>query len=133
MPGYTPTKPYGSGPRPPERRIAPAARRRGKTCGEPRFLELKKQDHEVYYRKKQGEVDFVVKHPHRSLSAIDVSYTDTLPAPEEKALLEFADLHSSQVRSASFSRKTWRRRTGRSGMSRSGSGCLALIERAEAT
>jgi predicted AAA+ superfamily ATPase len=62
------------------------------------FIELKKQGREVYYWKKQGEVDFVVKHPDRSLSAINVSYTDLLPAREEKALLAFADLHGSQVR-----------------------------------
>jgi len=62
------------------------------------FIELKKQGREVYYWKKQGEVDFVVKNPDRSLSAINVSYTDALHAREEKALLEFADYHGSGVR-----------------------------------
>lgn len=51
------------------------------------FKELKKQGREVYYWKKKGEADFVVKHPDRSLSAINVSYTDALPVREEKALL----------------------------------------------
>lgn len=76
------------------------------------FIELKKQGFEVYYWKKQGEVDFVVKHPDRSLSAINVSYTDALPAREEKALLEFADLHDSRVRECILLTKDTEKREG---------------------
>lgn len=69
------------------------------------FLELKKQGREVYYWKKQGEVDFVVKHSDRSLPAINVSYTDTLPGRKENALLESADLHGPRVRECIFPTK----------------------------
>ncbi len=60
------------------------------------FIDLKKQSSEVCW-KKQGEVDFVVKNRDRSPSTINVSYTDALPAREEKALLAFADLYGSRV------------------------------------
>ncbi|MFA5613152.1 MAG: DUF4143 domain-containing protein, partial [Methanoculleus sp.] len=76
------------------------------------FIELKKQGHEVYYWKKQGEVDFVVKHPDRLLTAINVSYTDTLPAREEKALLEFRDLHDPRVRECILLTKDTEKREG---------------------
>ena len=76
------------------------------------FIELKKQGHEVYYWKKQGEVDFVVKHPDRSLTAINVSYTDTLPAREERALLEFRDLHDPRVRECILLTKDTEKREG---------------------
>lgn len=76
------------------------------------FIELKKQGREVYYWKKQGEVDFVVKNPDRSLSAISVSYTDSLPAREEKALLEFANLHGSRVRECILLTKDTEKREG---------------------
>lgn len=76
------------------------------------FIELKKQGHEVYYWKKQGEVDFVVKHPDRSLTAINVSYTDTLPAREEKALLEFRGLHDPRVRECILLTKDTEKREG---------------------
>ena len=76
------------------------------------FIELKKQGHEVYYWKKQGEVDFVVKHPDRSLTAINVSYTDNLPAREERALLEFRDLHNPGVRECILLTKDTEKREG---------------------
>lgn len=76
------------------------------------FIELKKQVREVYYWKKQGEVDFVVKNPDRSLSAINVSYTDALSTREEKALLEFADLHGSGVRECILLTKDTEKREG---------------------
>lgn len=76
------------------------------------FIELKKQGHEVYYWKKQGEVDFVVKHPDRSLTAINVSYTDTLPAREERALLEFRGLHDPRVRECILLTKDTEKREG---------------------
>ncbi len=76
------------------------------------FIELKKQGHEIYYWKKQGEVDFVVKHPDRSLTAINVSYTDNLPAREERALLEFRDLHNPGVRECILLTKDTEKREG---------------------
>jgi uncharacterized protein len=76
------------------------------------FLELLRQDCEVYYWKRQGEVDFVVKNPDRSLTAINVSYTDTLPEREEKALLEFANLHTSEVRECILLTKDTEKREG---------------------
>ncbi len=62
------------------------------------FLELLKRGFAIYYWKRQGEVDFVVKNPDRSLTAINVSYTDTLHEREEKALLEFTERHAPAVR-----------------------------------
>jgi predicted AAA+ superfamily ATPase len=76
------------------------------------FLELRKRECEVYYWKKQGEVDFVVKNPDRSLTAINVSYTDALADREAEALLEFADLHNAKVRECILLTKDTEKREG---------------------
>jgi hypothetical protein len=72
-----------------------------------------KRGHEVYYWKKKGEVDFVVKNPDQSLSAINVSYTDALPEREEGALLEFADLYGTRVQECILLTKDTEREAGR--------------------
>ncbi len=77
------------------------------------FVELMKRGHEVYYWKKKGEVDFVVKNPDQSLSAINVSYTDALPEREERALLEFADQYGTQVQECILLTKDTQREAGR--------------------
>jgi len=53
------------------------------------FLELRRNDKEVYYWKKKGEVDFIVKNKDQSLTAINVSYTDEILEREARALEEF--------------------------------------------
>ena len=53
------------------------------------FVELKRRARKPYYWKGRGEVDFVLKNPDQSLSAINVSYTDNPPERETKALREF--------------------------------------------
>jgi len=52
-------------------------------------IKLKQENMDVYYWKKKGEVDFVVKEKDQSLTAINVSYTDEIVERETKALLEF--------------------------------------------
>lgn len=53
------------------------------------FIELKRRETEPYYWKNKGEVDFVIKNKDRSLTAINVSYTNEIEKREVKALLEF--------------------------------------------
>ncbi len=53
------------------------------------FLELKRENKDIYYWKNKGEVDFVLKEKDQSLTAMNVSYTDEIDEREEKALLEF--------------------------------------------
>ncbi|VVB81991.1 Uncharacterised protein [uncultured archaeon] len=53
------------------------------------FIELRRQEKEVYYWKGQGEVDFVIKNKDNLLTAINVSYTDKIDEREIKSLLEF--------------------------------------------
>ena len=62
------------------------------------FLELKRRNKEPYYWKNKGEVDFVIKDRDSSLTAINVSYTDDIDERETKALLEFADEFSPNVK-----------------------------------
>lgn len=54
------------------------------------YLELRRRGYDPYYRKKNGEVDFVLKNPDNTLTAINVTYTDTPPEREMNALREFA-------------------------------------------
>ena len=71
------------------------------------FIELKRQDKDIYYwnaqkskisgtpemrsisKRNKGEVDFVIKNSDQSLTAINVSYTDKPEEREINALLEF--------------------------------------------
>lgn len=54
------------------------------------FLELRRRGGDPYYWKKGGEVDFVLKKPDNTLTAINVTYTDVPPQREMNALREFA-------------------------------------------
>jgi len=62
------------------------------------YLELRRRGHEPYYWKKKGEVDFVLKNPDNTLSAVNVTYTDAIPGREMDALREFAAEFGSRVR-----------------------------------
>ena len=62
------------------------------------FLELKRRSKEPFYWKKSNEVDFVVKDDDGSLTAINVSYTDTIDEREIKGLMEFAWEFKSNIR-----------------------------------
>lgn len=52
------------------------------------FQEIKRQELDVYYWKKKGEVDFVIKKNNK-LKCINVSYGGKIKEREEKSLLEF--------------------------------------------
>jgi len=52
------------------------------------FLELKRQDKQIYYWLNNFEVDFVVKNKDNKLTAINVTYTDDIPDRETKGLNE---------------------------------------------
>ena len=53
------------------------------------FLELKRRSQSPYYWKNKGEVDFVIKEKDQSLTAINVSHSDTIEKREIESLLEF--------------------------------------------
>ena len=53
------------------------------------LVELKRREHDVYYWKNKGEVDFIVKHKNNSLTAINVSFTDEINEREIRSLVEF--------------------------------------------
>lgn len=62
------------------------------------FVELLRSGATPFYWKKKKEVDFVVKGPDNLLTAINVSYTDTIPAREREGLQEFAAEFSDKVK-----------------------------------
>jgi len=53
------------------------------------FIELKRRKYDIFYWKKKGEVDFVIKNIDNSLSAINVTFTDDIPKREIDSLKEF--------------------------------------------
>ena len=55
------------------------------------FLELMRREKEVYYWKNGGEVDFVVKEEDNSLTAINVTYSDSIAEREVSALKKFSE------------------------------------------
>ncbi|MHA1730207.1 MAG: ATP-binding protein [Promethearchaeota archaeon] len=64
------------------------------------FIELKRKGYEVYYWKKKNEVDFVIKIPgdkRSKLSAINVSFTDTIKDREIKGLTEIKDAFGEKI------------------------------------
>lgn len=62
------------------------------------YIELTRSGSDPCYWKKKHEVDFVVKNPDNSLSAINVCYTDTIPDRESDGLKEFRDAFGHDVR-----------------------------------
>ncbi|HOT03997.1 MAG TPA: ATP-binding protein [Methanolinea sp.] len=62
----------------------------GKLAENQVFVELLRSGATPFYWKKKKEVDFVVKSRDNLLTAINVSYTDTIPAREREGLQEFA-------------------------------------------
>lgn len=61
------------------------------------FIELKRREHEFYYWKNKGEVDFVVKNRNQKLAGINVSYGDKIEERETRVLLEFKNEFKSKV------------------------------------
>jgi len=55
------------------------------------FVELKRQDKEIYYwqNAKKQEVDFIIKNKDQSLTAINISYTNKIENREFESLSEF--------------------------------------------
>ncbi|MDI6736969.1 MAG: ATP-binding protein [Nanoarchaeota archaeon] len=66
----------------------------GKLAENAVLVELKRRGEDVYFWKNKKEVDFIVKAQDR-LTAINVSYTDSVPKRETEALLEFSEMHGS--------------------------------------
>ena len=62
------------------------------------FIELLRSGATPFYWKKKKEVDFVVKGPDNLLTAINVSYTDAIPARERDGLQEFAEEFGDKVK-----------------------------------
>jgi len=61
------------------------------------FLELKRENKEVYYWKDKEEIDFVIKTP-KGITAINVSYTDEINKRETNSLLEFKKKYKTKVK-----------------------------------
>ena len=51
---------------------------------------------EIYYWKKQHEVNFIIKEPDNKLRAINVSYTNDIPEREIEGLVEFMNAYNDQ-------------------------------------
>jgi predicted AAA+ superfamily ATPase len=62
------------------------------------FIELIRSGFTPYYWKKRQEVDFIIKNPDNSLTAINVCYTDSIPDRELTALQEFSKEFGDAVR-----------------------------------
>jgi len=62
------------------------------------FVDLKRRGYEPCYWKKTKEVDFVIREKSNVLTAINVSYTDTLDNREVEGLLEFKNTFPSEVK-----------------------------------
>jgi len=60
------------------------------------FIELKRRGHDPYYWKKSKEVDFVIRERNNTITAINVSYTNTINERELDGLQEFRDTFSSE-------------------------------------
>jgi len=60
------------------------------------FNRLKEMGFEVYYWKRKGDVDFVYMNKNK-LTAINVSYADSLNKREVESLLEFKDVYKKSV------------------------------------
>jgi len=63
----------------------------GKLAENLTFIELKRQQKEIYYWKNNGEIDFVIKNKDNSLDLINVCYSENSEIPEREinSLLEF--------------------------------------------
>ncbi len=68
----------------------------GKSAENLVFLELRKKEKEFFYWKneKHEEVDFILKNPDNSLTAINVTYSDEIKERELNALLDFKEKFS---------------------------------------
>jgi uncharacterized protein len=53
------------------------------------FIELKRQQREIYYWRGKGEVDFVIKNRDNSVDLINVCYADNVPKREIDSINEF--------------------------------------------
>ncbi len=60
-------------------------------------MKLVRECHDVYYWRGKGEVDFVVREG-KEVTAINVTYSDRIPAREAQALLEFRKAFRSRVK-----------------------------------
>ena len=62
------------------------------------FLELKRKRNEIYYWKNKNEVDFIIKNKDKSLSALNVTYSNEIEEREIKGLLEFKKEFGNRVK-----------------------------------
>src|SRR3989344_3544353 len=53
------------------------------------FIELQRQEKEIFYWKNKNEVDFIIKNKDSSLEAINVCYSNEISEREAKGLHEF--------------------------------------------
>jgi len=69
----------------------------GKLAENLTFIELKRQQKEIYYWKNNGEIDFVIKNKDDSLDLINVCYSENSEIPEREinSLLEFKENYKS--------------------------------------
>lgn len=65
----------------------------GKLAENLTYLHLRQKKEDVYYWKGEGEVDFIIKNPDHTLTAINVTYTDDIDERETESLKEFKQNH----------------------------------------
>ncbi|MBI2106530.1 ATP-binding protein [Candidatus Woesearchaeota archaeon] len=53
------------------------------------FIELIRNEKDIFYWKGKGEVDFIIKNKNQTLTAVNVCYSDDIPEREISSLLEF--------------------------------------------
>lgn len=53
------------------------------------FIELIRNEKDVFYWKSKGEVDFIIKNKDQALIAVNVCYSDEITERETKPLIEF--------------------------------------------
>ncbi len=70
----------------------------GKLAENLAFIELKRNENNIYYWKNKGEVDFIIKNKNNTLSAINITYSDEINDREIKGLLEFKNKFKGKVK-----------------------------------
>jgi predicted AAA+ superfamily ATPase len=62
------------------------------------FIELKRREKDIFYWKKQGEVDFLIKEDDETMVAINVSYGDSIDEREVRSLKEVKALFGKKLK-----------------------------------
>ncbi len=70
------------------------------------YTHLRQAKDDIYYWKGKGEVDFIIKNPDHTITAINVTYTDKINEIEIQSLLEFKQNHKKTKKLIIITKKT---------------------------